>query len=371
MFKRLSWLTWVVLAGCSSTNTLPSISTESVELVSAAVGGAVQIDCGSTGSVAPFAADEDFAGGATINHANTIDTSKVINPAPAAVYQTARIGNFTYTIAGFSAGSSATVRLHFAETYFSAAGSRVFSVSINGASVLADFDIIKTAGAKNRAYIAQFNEAANSSGAYVIKFTSVVNNSLISGIEIVPRCMPGTTQCLGNAVQVCGSNGQWGMTSACPNGQSCVSGACTTAMACMPGTTQCSGNAVQVCGSNGQWGMPTACPNGQSCANGACGSATACMRGQTQCSGNAVQVCDSNGQWGMPTACTNGQSCVGGTCTTAVACMAGTTQCSGNAVQVCDANGQMGHAHCVPQRSDLRRRRVHVEDFACLRGGLF
>ncbi len=144
----------------------------------------IAIDSGSTTTVSPFVADKDFTGGTTIDHANTIDTSKVTNPAPAAVYQTARVGSFTYTIPGFTAGSSNTVRLHFCETYFSTAGSRTFNVSINGTQVLAAFDIEKTAGGKNIANIQQFTENANSSGQYVIVFTSVVNQSLISGIEV-------------------------------------------------------------------------------------------------------------------------------------------------------------------------------------------
>jgi hypothetical protein len=135
-------------------------------------------------AVSPFLADEDFNGGSTISHANTIDLSGVTNPAPAAVYQTAHVGNFTYTIPGFAAGSTQTVRLHFAETFFATAGSRTFNVSINGAQVLSNFDIFATAGAKNKAVIEQFNEPANSTGQYVIQFTSVINQSLISGIEI-------------------------------------------------------------------------------------------------------------------------------------------------------------------------------------------
>ena len=147
------------------------------------------IDSGSTTGVSPFGADKDFSGGATINHANTINTSKVTNPAPAAVYQTARIAtttvrSFTYTIPGFVAGSSHTVRLHFAETFFTTAGSRVFNVTINGTQVLTGFDIFKAAGGTNIANIQQFTENANSSGQYVITFTSVTNNALISGIEI-------------------------------------------------------------------------------------------------------------------------------------------------------------------------------------------
>jgi hypothetical protein len=144
---------------------------------------AVQINCGGP-AVTPFVADVDFAGGSTINHANTIDLSGVTNPAPMAVYQTARIGGFTYTIPGFAAGSSHTVRLHFAETFWTSAGSRIFDVAINGTQVLTNFDIFATAGAKNKALIEQFTANANSSGQYVIKFTSVKDNSLVSGIEV-------------------------------------------------------------------------------------------------------------------------------------------------------------------------------------------
>ena len=142
-------------------------------------------------AVSPFVADEDFTGGATINHANTINTSNVTNPAPAAVYQTARVAatagagtTFSYTIGGFTASSMHTVRLHFCETFHTTAGSRVFNVSINGTQVLTNFDIFATAGGQNIANIQQFTEPANASGQYVILFTSEVNNALISGIEI-------------------------------------------------------------------------------------------------------------------------------------------------------------------------------------------
>jgi hypothetical protein len=149
--------------------------------------GTLCIDSGSTTGSTPFVADEDFTGGSTIDHANTINTNNVTNPAPAAVYQTARIGSgatFSYTIPGLTAGSSHTVRLHFCETYFATAGSRVFNVSINGTQVLANFDIVKASGGENIANIQQFAATANASGQIVITFTSVTNNALISGIEI-------------------------------------------------------------------------------------------------------------------------------------------------------------------------------------------
>ncbi len=145
--------------------------------------GSLAINAGGP-LVAPFLADEYFSGGGTIYHDNAINTSGVTNPAPQAVYQRARVGNFTYTIPSFNPGTSHTLRLHFAETYFSTAGSRVFDVSINGSPVLTNFDIYKTAGAKNKAVVEQFTENASATGQYVIQFTSVVNQSLLSGIEV-------------------------------------------------------------------------------------------------------------------------------------------------------------------------------------------
>jgi len=156
------------------------------------------IDSGSTTAAGPFVADADFNGGATISHANTIDTSKVTNPAPAAVYQTARVAttgapSFTYTVPGFTAGTNYLVRLHFAETFFTTAGSRVFNVSINGTQVLTNFDVVAASGGQNIANIQQSTATANASGQFVITFTSVTNNALISGIEIDSTTPPPPT----------------------------------------------------------------------------------------------------------------------------------------------------------------------------------
>src|SRR5258708_32955765 len=86
-----------------------------------------------------------------MSHAKPIDLSGVPSAAPTAVYQTARVGNFTYTVPGFTAGSSHTVRLHFAETFFNTAGSRTFNGLINATQVLTNFDIFAAARERNNA----------------------------------------------------------------------------------------------------------------------------------------------------------------------------------------------------------------------------
>jgi Malectin domain len=145
--------------------------------------GSAQINSGGPGA-APFLSDIDFVGGSVLNHKNTIDLNGVTNPAPMAVYQTARTGDFTYTLAGFTPGSTHTVRLHFAETFFSTAGSRTFNISINGTQVKTNYDIFVAAGAKNKAVIVELPENADANGDYAVTFTSVVNSSLLSAIEI-------------------------------------------------------------------------------------------------------------------------------------------------------------------------------------------
>lgn len=168
----------VDLAGLSVTSTQASASISQCPTVSSA-----QINAGGP-AVAPFLSDVDFAGGSILSRNNVIDLSGVTNAAPMAVYQDARQGNFTYTLAGFVPGSSHTVRLHFAETYFSTVGSRTFNISINGTQVMTNFDIFAAAGAKNKAVIQELTGNADSNGTLVVTFTSVVNSSLLSAIEI-------------------------------------------------------------------------------------------------------------------------------------------------------------------------------------------
>jgi hypothetical protein len=75
--------------------------------------------------------------------------------------------------------------LHFAESYWTASGKRVFNVSVNGASVLNSFDIFAAAGAQNKATIREFYVSANGSGQMAIQFTTVTDNAQINGIEVL------------------------------------------------------------------------------------------------------------------------------------------------------------------------------------------
>ena len=113
----------------------------------AAIPGGRAVNCG--GSAAGwFGADAYYTSGTASSTTDTIDMSGLTNPAPQSVYKTSRYGNCTYTITNLTANATYWVRLHFAESYWGAAGSRLFNVSINGTTVLGAFDIFAAAGGK-------------------------------------------------------------------------------------------------------------------------------------------------------------------------------------------------------------------------------
>ena len=323
---------WVVviglLGGCGSAN--EATAPEQTESVISEVSTATRIDCGGS-AIAPYTADANFSGGSTINHAVAINTSRVTSPAPQALYQTARVGNFTYQLTGFAPGSAATLRLHFAETYWSAAGSRLFNVTINSATVLKNFDVFKAAGGRNIAVIEPFAVAASSSGAYVIQFSSVKDNSLVSGIEILTNGSCSTNADCGGATCPSGSS-TYTTAGTCSNG-TCKSGA---SQSCAP--FKCNGSTntcATSCTTNADCGGAT-CPSGSStyttagtCTNGACSSGTSQSCAPFKCNGSTntcATSCTTNADCGSAT-CPSGSSTytTAGTCTNG-ACSSGTLQ---------------------------------------------
>jgi fibronectin type 3 domain-containing protein len=161
-----------------------SAQSSEVSATPAASATSVQISAGGP-ATGTWAADKDFTGGATSGTTNAISTTGVTNPAPQSVYQHNRYGNFTYTIPGFTAGTSYTIRLHFAEEYWTAAGSRIFNAAIDGTQVLTNFDIFATAGGEYKAVVEQFTEVAPANGTFTIQFTAVKDQAQVNGIEIL------------------------------------------------------------------------------------------------------------------------------------------------------------------------------------------
>jgi hypothetical protein len=144
-----------------------------------------QIDCGSSSGVSPFVADRYYSGGTSRSVTSGISTTGVTKPAPAGVYQSERYGNTTYTLPNLLPGAQYTVRLHFAETWWTASGKRKFNVTINDTAVMTNLDIYATTKARYKAMVSEFTANANSSGQIVLKFVSVTDNATIEGIELI------------------------------------------------------------------------------------------------------------------------------------------------------------------------------------------
>ena len=89
----------------------------------------------------------------------------------------------TSTIPNLTVGRTYTVTLYFAETYVTAAGQRLFNVSINVSTVLSSSDIYASGGA-DRAIARTFTTTANGSGQVVIQFISGTQSPKINGITV-------------------------------------------------------------------------------------------------------------------------------------------------------------------------------------------
>ncbi len=114
-----------------------------------------------------------------------IDTSGVHDPAPQAIYQSNHCSpQFTYSFSHLVPHATYTVRLHFAETYWTRPGIRVFNVSINNQQVLTSFDIVAVTGGPYRALVRQFQTTTTGDGTISITFTAIKDNALVSGIEL-------------------------------------------------------------------------------------------------------------------------------------------------------------------------------------------
>jgi len=140
-----------------------------------------------------FAADTWHDGGYTYTTAASVDTSGVTDPAPQAVYQSERWASpsFTYTFPNLVSVGEYTVRLHFAEIYYTSAGKRMFNVIINDTQVLTDFDIVAAAGAANKAVVRTFTTNADPGGQIVIQYAAgSADNPKSAGIEIIRNLPP-------------------------------------------------------------------------------------------------------------------------------------------------------------------------------------
>ncbi len=151
-------------------------------------GGALSASAGT------FSADNYFT--------NTSNTSAYANPVDNTtddlLYQNYRKadvagGNFGYRIP--VANATYTVKLHLAELYFTANGSRVFNVSAEGAAWLTNYDVFASAGGKNKAKVETINVTV-SDGFLDLSFTSVVDRAMVCAIEVIPAASTTVTKAI-------------------------------------------------------------------------------------------------------------------------------------------------------------------------------
>jgi hypothetical protein len=140
-----------------------------------------------------FVADRDYLGGQ-----GSGDIGPDIGGTDAdSLYAKHRWGMRGYAVSVPMAGTY-TVRLHFAETVFTASGQRVFDVTAEGATKVAKLDVVATAG-HDQALVKQFDVAV-ADGTLDLGFTAVTEDPMVSGIEVLgagvatgPAAAPTTT----------------------------------------------------------------------------------------------------------------------------------------------------------------------------------
>jgi uncharacterized protein (TIGR03437 family) len=87
------------------------------------------------------------------------------------------------------ANGSYTIRLHFAEIWYGVSdskgsGARLFNVQLENSQVLSNYDIYSRAGGSLKAVIEEF-QATVTDGVINLRFTSLVDNAKVSGIEVI------------------------------------------------------------------------------------------------------------------------------------------------------------------------------------------
>ncbi|WP_336517740.1 PKD domain-containing protein [Pollutibacter soli] len=133
-------------------------------------------------------ADQYFTGGDVYS-----STDPIAGTTNDQLYQTERWGNVSYAIP--VPNGKYTLRLHFAEIFWTEAGSRVFSVNIeNGQASIPNLDIFSSAGGANTALA--IDRAINvTDGVLNFNLVAGIENPKLSGIEIltlgpVPNARP-------------------------------------------------------------------------------------------------------------------------------------------------------------------------------------
>jgi N-acetylneuraminic acid mutarotase len=128
--------------------------------------------------------DEGFIGGNV-----TITPYEVANTFEDPLYYTRRWGSFDYSLP--VANGTYDVRMHFADPVYKTAGKRQFSVFAEGNKVLNRFDVAGAAGGQSAVVRSTIVDVAD--GSLDLKFRNVLENAILSALEVIPRSPKGWT----------------------------------------------------------------------------------------------------------------------------------------------------------------------------------
>ena len=144
--------------------------------------------------------------------------------------------------------------------------------------------------------------------------------SCVNSTSCTNQCTAGATRCTaGGQQQTCVtlSSGctEWSLPVACVSGQTCAATASACAVVrCTAGDKRCSSTtaAVETCDVNGNWVVSSQCP--QACSNAQCTATASCQPGTVRCNGSDVESCNAQGTaWLYRESCS--ATCSAGLCT--------------------------------------------------------
>jgi beta-galactosidase len=153
--------------------------------------GEVRIKAGDlTGYVAAdrqrYGSDMYFTGGEGkgVNPPDTAAEKRVsVEAADARLYDSYRVGQFSYRVP--VPNGKYKVMLRFVEPTATAAGERVFDVSVNGKRLLKQLDVLCAAGGKLKG-VEKTVQAAARDGELIIEFQPLKGDAVVSSIAIAP-----------------------------------------------------------------------------------------------------------------------------------------------------------------------------------------
>jgi fibronectin type 3 domain-containing protein len=175
----------------------------------------LRIDCGGSGYTSAsgqvWTADKHFSSGSTYKY----PSRDILGGTDDPLHLSIRLGtSFSYTLPA-TAGSY-TLKLHFAECWFTAAGGRKFNVTVNGSQALSSFDIVAAAGGGNRLTVREIPVTVTGSSV-TVTFQKVLNDALVNAIELIPSGGGGgdespTPPAVPTGLQAAAGNGQVSLT---------------------------------------------------------------------------------------------------------------------------------------------------------------